>query len=375
MADFPPLPNYSPIAKRLIIKSDEIETAPPDREDFLHSILCQVGMPRRKTDERSFERISSAVSIRLDAGALFDGKKYIEQPLPYGPKPRLVMVHVCSEAIRTGRRRVQVGDSMRQFLEHLGINQSAGKHGGMALFKKQLQALAACRMTLGFTKGDRVTTINTQPISRFEAWVKGDDKQRVLWPGMMELSQEFFESLENHAVPLDYRALAALSHSALDIDIYTWLANRLHRINAPNGVFVNWENLKDQFGQEYTGKNAAKDFKHEFKRALKQVHDVYPEARIEDERGGLRLRESKPPIAKTKVTVAKPLYIEKPKRERFLKSATIETFRDRYKNQRLDVYACKAAFDVWLESPNIEQPKHYDAAFLGFAEKWAKGKS
>ncbi len=42
---------------------------------------------------------------------------------------------------------------------------------------------------------------------------------------MLELSREYFETLVEHAVPLDYRALAALGHSALALDVYTWLAH------------------------------------------------------------------------------------------------------------------------------------------------------
>ena len=42
---------------------------------------------------------------------------------------------------------------------------------------------------------------------------------------------------------------------------------------------------------------------------------------------------------------------------------------------RLDPYACKAAFDDWAEGlPPERKPRHYDAAFKGFAEKWVVGK-
>jgi len=54
----------------------------------------------------------------------------------------------------------------------------------------------------------------------------------------------------------------------------------------------------------------------------------------------------------------------------YLQTTTIEKFRKLY--PRLDPYACKSDFDMWLHGkPN---PQSYDAAFLGFAAKWAKGK-
>ncbi len=56
--------------------------------------------------------------------------------------------------------------------------------------------------------------------------------------------------------------------------------------------------------------------------------------------------------------------------DRHLEPSTIEKFR--HLCPRLDAYACKADFDIWLKGKT--PPKSYDAAFLGFAKKWAKGK-
>ncbi len=53
-------------------------------------------MPRRATEERVFERTSGKVKMRMEAGALFDGQDFVPQPLPYGPKPRLVMIHITT---------------------------------------------------------------------------------------------------------------------------------------------------------------------------------------------------------------------------------------------------------------------------------------
>ena len=45
-----------------------------------------------------------------------------------------------------------------------------------------------------------------------------------MWPGVMELSTDFFNTLQNHAVPLDHTALAALKHSALALDLVSPVA-------------------------------------------------------------------------------------------------------------------------------------------------------
>ncbi len=263
--------------------------------------MCQVGLPRRRTDARSFERHSGYMSILLEAGKLFNGKDFIEQPLPYGTIPRLVMVHVSSEAVRTRQRSIEVGSTMRQFLTRLGIQTNGGERGGYTAFKRQMESLAACKLTLGMQSEGRVVTVDAKPIRKFEAWLQHDGTQHTLWPGVLELSRDFYETLTEHAVPLDYRALCSLKDSALALDVYTWLAHRLRRVKGTHGAMLSWQNLRDQFGQEYAN---PKDFKKEFRRALHQVCIVYPDARIGEVIGGLILYPSRPPLAPSQVSFA-----------------------------------------------------------------------
>jgi len=289
--------------QRLVMAREQILSEPPDRNDFLHTVMCQVGMPRRATDARTFERTSGHISVQLEAGKLYNGKEWVQQPLPYGTTPRLVMVHLSSEAIRTQSRRVDVGDSMRQFLLKLGMGDGGGPRGGYTAVRKQIEALAACRLTIGMQDQGKVVTVDAKPIRKFEAWLHHDGSQQTLWPGVMELHPDFYETLTTHAVPLDYRALSALRHSALGLDIYTWLAHRLCRINKASGVMLSWQNLREQFGQEYAD---SKDFKREFRDVLRQVSVVYPDAHIDEVDGGIVLHESPPPIAKTSVSFSLP---------------------------------------------------------------------
>jgi hypothetical protein len=293
----------SPTQRKLMEAGSQIRQDLPDRADFLHSVMCQVGLPRSRTDSRTFERHNGHMSILLEAGKLFDGKDFVEQPLPHGTIPRLVMVHVSSEAIRTRHRSVEIGDSMRHFLTTLGMPTSGGVRGGYGALRRQMEALAACRLTLGMQSAGRVVTIDAKPIKRFEAWLQHDGTQRTLWPGVLELSEDFYKTLTEHAVPLDYRALAALKHSALGLDVYTWLAHRLCRITDSGGSKLSWENLRAQFGEEY---NDPRNFKREFLRALQQVSVVYPDARVDVEPGGLRLHASRPPLSPTMVSFAAP---------------------------------------------------------------------
>jgi len=285
------------ITARLLNAHDDIQDGPPTRIDFQHAVLCQVGMPRSKQTDRTFQRISGTASILLEAGQLWDGQHWQEQPLPYGVKPRLAMIHVVSEAVRTKSRTIDVGHSTHDFLKRLNMDTSGR---GYAVFKNQMTALAACRLTLGYAVGNMAVTIDAKPFKRFEAWLHPTGSQQTMWPGELELSEDFFDTLTRHAVPLDYRAIGALSHSALALDVYTWLAHRLHRVTKPTRL--SWANMKDQFGQEYAD---AKNFKRKMKKVLLQVRAVYPDAKIDEVDGGLILKASPPPIRKVQIPTTK----------------------------------------------------------------------
>lgn len=283
------------LQRRLIDAAADIMEGDVDSPEFMHSVLCHVGLPRAQTAARSFERTSGRASILIEAGKLWTGKRWQEHPLPYGAKPRLVLMHLCSEAVRIGSPDIEVGRSARDFLTRLGLDNGGHEY---ARFRSQMEALAACRMVLGFSSEDRALTISTSPISRFEAWMQHDSKSLGLWPGVMTLSPEFYATLMEHAVPLDPRAIHALQKSALALDVYAWLAHRLCRVRKEDGAKLYWKNLREQFGQEYKD---PKDFKKSFKEALSKVCSVYPDAQVWDEVGGIRLFPSRPPIPKTQV--------------------------------------------------------------------------
>lgn len=291
------LPPLTILQRRLIDAAVEISDVRPDTVEFMHSVLCQVGLPRSKTAERFFERNNGNASIAIEAGRLHKGGKWVEMPLPYGAKPRLALLHMSSEAVRTRSVQIEIGSSIREFLTMLGLSHDGRAYAEM---KRQMECLAACRMLIGISTPTKEVTIDTKPIEVFEAWLQFDGKQRSMWPGYLELSPRFLETLLAHAVPLDPRAIHALQKSALALDLYTWLAHRLCRVRTNTGVKLSWANLRTQFGQEYA---SSKDFKKTFTAALFKVRAVYSDARIEAEAGGLRLYPSPPPVPKSQVLI------------------------------------------------------------------------
>jgi hypothetical protein len=108
-------------------------------------------------------------------------------------------------------------------LIHLGVDTGCREY---STFARQIRALSACRMSLGFG----TETMDAKPIERLNAWTDGSGARETQEQGVIELAPKFFTSLTEFAVPLDARALAALKHSSLALDIFTWLAHRLLRV-------------------------------------------------------------------------------------------------------------------------------------------------
>lgn len=294
----PATPPLTRNQKRLVKTAAEIAGERPDDDDraYMHSIMCQVGLPRSKVEGTSFERYSGGAALLVEAGKLWDGKQFVQQPIPYGAMPRLMLAWMNTYAVRFNSPEIPVGDSASEFLRMLGHkNINGGRNGVYTTFRKQVQALSACRMTLGFNANGRAHTYEGKPIKHFEAWLNTEEKQRPFWPGSVTFSQDYYLTLKDHAVPLDLRAFMALKSSALALDVYTWLAQRLHRIQG-RPVVLHWANLRDQFAQEYQGKDADKDFKKKFLPALRAALSVYPEAKVKQVTGGIMLMPSPPPI-------------------------------------------------------------------------------
>jgi hypothetical protein len=287
----------TPRIERIADAAAEIFGGPPDELQFIHAVLAQVSLPYRKPPAGTVDyvRTNGRASVAIQNGFLLnpETRQMEKQGLPYGSKPRLLLLHVCSEAMRTRKAEVSVGDSMSGFMKQLGLKVSGGKKGTIGAFKEQLNRLAASRITFGFMGEDKATTLNTVPIEKFEAWFPKDPSQQTLWASSVTLSQPFFDSLKVHALPIDPRAIKSLQHSARALDCYVWLAHRLPRVRSRKGDFVSWKALHGQFGGTITHLSA---FQREFTVALKQALAEYLKAVVEDADGGLRLHRSPSPI-------------------------------------------------------------------------------
>ncbi|MEM9128565.1 MAG: replication protein RepA [Pseudomonadota bacterium] len=123
------------LQRRIIDAAVEIQEVAPETPEFLHSVLCQVGLPRKATSERVFERNNGKAGILIEAGRLYKAGKYHELPLPHGVKPRLAIIHISSEAVRAKSREIDIGESIRELLVRLNLPTNGPTRFGSCVVK------------------------------------------------------------------------------------------------------------------------------------------------------------------------------------------------------------------------------------------------
>ena len=181
-----------------------------------------------------------------------------------------MLIHLASEAVRNSSAVVDVEDSMTAFARSLGVEPNGQQ---LKALKDQLARLAASTVRMGIVEEGRAVQVNTQIVSAFDLWFPKQADQRVLWPSTVRLSEEYFQSLGRHAVPLDHRAVAALASSSMALDIYVWLAQRLHRVPPGKPQFIAWAAAYEQFGQGFA---RVRDFRRRFLQTLHPRQERLP---------------------------------------------------------------------------------------------------
>lgn len=270
--------------------------------NFLYSGWCMSALPHSRIPDSDVWRLENGnVVLLVEPGRRAhpgDADEFVG--VPYGPTARLILIYLQSEALRTGSRSIELGRSMNDWFARM-----EKKAGGNSykLVRQQAERIATCRFSF-HSERDGVRAIRNQSIvDEGLLFIDGrprDDRQSSLFREGVILSESFFKALKEHAVPLEERAIRNISHSSMAIDVYCWLAYRLHALKQPTPI--SWGALHSQFGRGY-GQMAS--FKRQFlSKVLPAALAVYPEASergVEIAERGLVLRPTRPPIARKEV--------------------------------------------------------------------------
>ena len=108
--------DLSPLQRRLIEAAAYIRSDEPDDIAYQHSILCQISLPAAKPPNGMlrWERRQGRATLLVQTGEAIDPKtgRFTQIGLPYGPKARLLLMHLNGEAVRRQSPVIPVEDSM-----------------------------------------------------------------------------------------------------------------------------------------------------------------------------------------------------------------------------------------------------------------------
>ena len=267
---------------------------------YVHTILAQCFLPYRDPETNLWQRKNGKYSILLTAGALIDPNAGpIPLGLPFGAKPRLFQSYVCTKAIKHQSRVIPVERSMTAMIHELGFDVRGGKRGSINSFKEQINRFARCRFDIVIMDdvASTQTYIKAEPIESFKVWFAQDPYQHSFWPSEIVLTDQFYQSLKEHAIPYDFRALRSIQNKPRSLDIYLWMTQRLYRIPVNKPLIMRWKDLHEMFG----GELPLKHFKVKFPKDLVAARVAYPDARVEEHKEGFLFRNSAPPVPKIQV--------------------------------------------------------------------------
>lgn len=260
---------------------------------FVYSGWAQSALPhRRLADEETWQLRTDYVTLLVEPGRrVVASGPPVPVGVPFGSRARLILIYLQTEALRTGCRDVELGGSLRAWLGRMGIS-AGGK--SIKEVREQAERIARCRMSFHISRGGRTGLVNQSIVdtSMFVDDLNEARGQGSLFMETARLSEGFFEQLRKHPVPVQEAAIRAISNNSMALDVYVWLAYRLHSLSAPKAV--TWRALHGQLGASF---GRLDNFRMRFKESLALALAVYPEAQVDVEAAGLILKPSRQPVA------------------------------------------------------------------------------
>jgi hypothetical protein len=269
---------------------------------YMARALVQATLPHSDPgDVPVWGRRNGNLSLLISPGYELD--KETREPkavgIPYGTIPRLLLFWITTEVVRTGNRRLELGESLSAFMRELGLTPTGGRWGTIPRLREQMNRLFRAKISFDLDKeanGQKGNAWLDMPVApKGELWWSHKTpEQGTLWQSWIELGEDFYEAIKAAPVPVDMRALKALKRSPMALDLYAWMNYRTYTIqNKKTGQFIPWAGLQAQLGADYGDQ---KDFKKKAKAAINKVVALSPGISCDFVDGGIKLYPGKPAI-------------------------------------------------------------------------------
>jgi hypothetical protein len=274
--------------ERFLDKAVAISLDPMQAEAaFMARQLVQATLPHSDPgDIPAWIRRNGNLTLAVQSGIDLSTGKNIG--IPYGSIPRLLLFWMTTEALRTGSRKLYLGENLSDFMRQLDLVPTGGRWGSITRLRKQMERLLQARISFDYSDEHRKRWLNMEIAPQGELWwdYKNPDNGS-LFENWLELGEHFYKAITESPVPLDMRALKALKQSPLALDMYAWATYTTYQANKTSKArSVSWELLHKQFGGDYA---EVKAFKRYALKALRKVQIVYPAFKMEQVRGGVEV--------------------------------------------------------------------------------------
>jgi hypothetical protein len=262
------------------------------KRGYMARELVQCTLPHSDPKElEAFTRQDGNLVLGIRAG--YDHAKRKRIGLPYGSIPRLLLLWMTSEAVRTQNSRLELGNHLNEFLREVGLDPKTGggKRSDAKRLKEQMHRLFRAEMSFQYLEGSQAQGA--------EAWLdmkvapKGvlwwdfeQPEERLLFDSYIVLGDEFFKAITSNPVPIDLRTAGKLKRSPLALDLFVWTTYRLFRMKEGQRITISYADLRDQFGASYSRMD---NFKSALTDALVMVQREWPSLRYELHSRGLIL--------------------------------------------------------------------------------------
>jgi len=182
---------------------------------YMARALVMATLPHSKPNDDYFERTSGHYTLSMTANPQFG--------LPYGSIPRMLLAWMTTYAVNKKSLEIPLGNTLTDFLKKLNLSHGGGTRGNVTRVRDQMMRLLTCQISCVYRNNkEGVCESNQFNISRsFKfLWNKTSSKKKAFLPNStVILSQDFFDSLINKSIPINFKSLTLLRKSPLQMDI------------------------------------------------------------------------------------------------------------------------------------------------------------
>ena len=269
---------------------------------FLPGFINQTGFPiRPKLTKRRKELAAKQPSLLPGRTAVeFEGDRFVRQikdngvlmveftctssdhELASGIPARALLAYISTRAIQTKNRQVNLGRHVKYLItEELQAPYTKGNRGTSTSFPRELRNLCHLHVDIrgAYKRDDSAEDVPPLEVGSKMDIIKdycvwGDGQKSASDSAWVLLTKDYFDYIQEHAVPFTKSALAALVElgDALAFDLYQWACYRQNhmRQTRKRQTYISWSQAQKQFAPHLDNLS---DFKHAAKAAIAHLNE------------------------------------------------------------------------------------------------------